>query len=49
MLMLSTLENPTFTFALTQIHVVTFECKQFFIYDHKVIKCGFKIILISVD
>ena len=27
----STLENPTFTFALTQIHVVTFQFKQIFI------------------
>jgi len=38
-LKLSTLENPTFSFALTQIQVVTFQGKQIFILrlqDHQI-------------
>jgi hypothetical protein len=44
-LKLSTLENPTFTFALTHIYKVhTFQCKHIFIYD-QVIKYGLIITL----
>jgi hypothetical protein len=45
---MSTLKNPTFTFDLTQIQVVSFQCNQFFILNHKDIKYGLKIILKSV-
>ena len=41
---MSTVKNPTFTFDLTQIHVVSFQCNQFFILNHKDIKYGLKII-----
>jgi hypothetical protein len=41
-------ENPTFMFALTQIQVVTFQCKHIFINDHKVTKCRLTTILKSV-
>ena len=34
--------------ALTQIQMVTFQCKHIFIQDHKVIKYGFKMTLKSV-
>ena len=47
-LKLPTLQNPTFTLNLTQIQVVSFQCNQFFIQNHKVIKYGLKIILISI-
>ena len=42
---MSTVKNPTFTFDLTQIRVVSFQCNQFFIKNHKDIKYGLKIIL----
>ena len=42
---LPTLKKPTFTFNLTQIQVVSFQCNQFFIKNHKDIKYGLKIIL----
>ena len=29
---MSTLKNPTFTFDLTQIQVVPFQCNQFFLF-----------------
>ena len=45
---LSTLENPTFTFDLTQIPEVTFQCKHIFFVDHKVINYGFKMTLKTV-
>ena len=42
---MSTVKNPTFTFDLTQIQVVPFQCNQFFfIYNRKDIKYGLKII-----
>ena len=44
-LKMSTVKNPTFTFDLTQIQVVSFQCNQFFIKNHKDIKYGLKIIL----
>jgi hypothetical protein len=34
--MLPTVKNPTFTFDLTQIQVVPFQCNQFFIYPQTV-------------
>jgi hypothetical protein len=37
-LKMSTVKNPTFTFDLTQIQVVSFQCNQFFIQNHKNIK-----------
>jgi hypothetical protein len=46
---MSTFKNPTFTFDLTQIQVVSFQCNQFFIKNHKDIKYGLKIILKYVD
>ena len=42
---MSTVKNPTFTFDLTQIQVVSFQCNQLFILNHKNIKYGLKIIL----
>jgi hypothetical protein len=42
---MSTVKNPTFTFDLTQIQVVSFQCNQFVIQNHKDIKYGLKIIL----
>jgi hypothetical protein len=42
---MSTVKNPTFTFDLRQIQVVSFQCNQFFILNHKDIKYGLKIIL----
>ena len=47
-LKLPTLKNLTFAFDLTQIQVVSFQYNQFFIENHKVIKYGLKIIMISV-
>jgi hypothetical protein len=41
---MSTVKNPTFTFDLTQIQVVSFQCNQLFILNHKDIKYGLKII-----
>ena len=41
---MSTVKNPTFTFDLTQIQVVSFQCNQFVI-ENKDIKYGLKIIL----
>ena len=42
---MSTIKNPTFTFDLTQIQVVSFQCNQFLLNTHKDIKYGLKIIL----
>ena len=42
---MSTVNNSTITFDLTQIQVVSFQCNQFFIKNHKYIKYGLKIIL----
>ena len=42
---MSTVKNPTFTFDLTQIQMVSFQCNQLFILNHKNIKYGLKIIL----
>ena len=44
-LKMSTVKNPTFTFDLTQMQVVSFQCNQFFIKNHKDIKYRLKIIL----
>ena len=44
-LKMSTIKNSTFTFDLAQIQVVSFQCNQFFIKNHKDIKCRLKIIL----
>ena len=44
-LKMSTVKNPTFTFDLTQIRVVSFQCNQIFIKNHKDIKYGLTIIL----
>jgi hypothetical protein len=40
---MSTVKNPTFTFDLTQIQVVSFQCNHFFILNNKDIKYGLKI------
>jgi hypothetical protein len=42
---MSTAKNPTFTFDLTQIQVVSFQCNHFFIQNHKDIKYGLNSIL----
>ena len=44
-LKMSTVKNPTFTFDLTQIQVVSFQCHQFFYLKGKDITYGLKIIL----
>ena len=44
-LKMSTVKNPTFTFDLTQIKVVSFQCNNLFIKKDKDIKYGLKIIL----
>jgi hypothetical protein len=46
---MSTVKNPTFTFDLTQIQVVSFQCNQFFYLKHKDIKYGLTIILQYAD
>jgi hypothetical protein len=43
---MSTVKNPTFTFDLTQIQVVSFQCNQFVIENNKDIKYGLKIIIL---
>jgi hypothetical protein len=35
-LKMSTVKNSTFTFDLTQIQVVSFQCNQFFIQGHQI-------------
>ena len=45
---MSTVKNPTFTFDLAQIQVVSFQCNHLFHLNHKDIKYGLKIILKSV-
>jgi hypothetical protein len=41
---MSTVKNPTFTFDLAQIQVVSFQCNHLFHYNHKDIKYGLTII-----
>ena len=45
---LSAFENSTLTFDLTQIQVLSFQCKHFFMQVYKAFKYVLKIILKSV-
>ena len=36
-LKMSTVKNPTFTFDITQIHVVSFQCNHFFYFPFRLV------------